>query len=138
MSNQRIPSKAFQTALWTAQVVLTAMFLAAGFMKTTQPIEKLAVMLPWAGEIPVAMVRFIGLGEFLAAIGLLLPSVLRIAPQLTYWAATGIAAIMLLAVIFHIARGEAPVIVVNIVIGSIALFVAWGRARKAPIPSRVS
>src|SRR5215218_5810365 len=96
------PSQALHIALWIVQVILAAMFLMAGFMKATQPIEQLSAMVPWARQVPLALVRFIGISEFLGAVGLVLPSLLRIKPQLTPWAATGIAAIMVLALIFHL------------------------------------
>jgi putative oxidoreductase len=78
------------------------MFLMAGFSKSTQPIEQLSQMMPWTGQVPVGLVRFIGVSEFLGAVGLLLPSQRRIKPQLSVWAALGIATVMVLALIFHV------------------------------------
>jgi putative oxidoreductase len=43
---------------------------------------------------------------------------------------------MLLAIPFHISRGEANVIGLHIVVSALALFVAWGRFRRAPIVPR--
>lgn len=134
MTNQN--SKTLKISLWIAQVLLAAMFLMAGAMKSTQPIEQLATTLPWVKEVPVGLVRFIGISEFLGAIGLILPSLLRIQPKLTVWAAFGIATIMLLAAIFHISKGQLSVIGINIIIGLIAVFIGWGRAKKAPIHSK--
>lgn len=37
---------------------------------------------------------------------------------------------------FHLLHGEPQVLPVNIVIGGLAAFVAWGRLRKAPISPR--
>jgi hypothetical protein len=65
--------------------------------------------------------------------GLTLPAFLRIMPRLTPIAAIGIIALMIAAATFHIARGEASVIGVNIVFAVIAAFIAWGRLMKAPI-----
>ncbi len=125
--------KALEISLWVAQGLLAVMFLMAGAMKSTQPIEALAASLPWVTEVPAALVRFIGISELLGAIGLILPSVLRIQPKLTVYAAIGIAAVMLFALIFHITKGEFSVIGMNIILGLIAVFVAWGRTKKAPI-----
>jgi len=133
MATQNSSSKALNISLWVAQGILAAMFLMAGAMKSTQPVEQLATSLPWVTQVPVALVRFIGISEFLGAVGLLLPSILRIQPKLTVWAAIGIATIMLFALIFHIIKGEFSVIGMNIVIGLIAAFVAWGRTKKVPI-----
>jgi putative oxidoreductase len=38
--------------------------------------------------------------------------------------------------IFHISRGEANVIGVNVIILALAIFTAWGRFKKAPIPAK--
>jgi putative oxidoreductase len=103
--NQK-PSRGLNIALWIGQVILAAAFGMAGIMKTTTPIADLAAQMVWPGDIPPALVRFIGASEFTAAIGLLLPSILRIKPILTVWAALGIVMVMILALVFHITRGE--------------------------------
>lgn len=131
MASQK--SKALNISLWVAQGLLAAMFLMAGAMKSTQPIEQLATSLPWVTQVPSGLVRFIGISELLGAIGLILPSVLRIQPKLTVYAAFGIIAIMLFALIFHITKGEFSVIGINIILGLIAIFVAWGRTKKVPV-----
>ena len=43
---------------------------------------------------------------------------------------------MVLAVPFHIMRGETNVIAFNIVPAALAAFVAWGRLTRAPISPR--
>ena len=136
MKQQQQRSKALHIPFWVAQVILAAMFLMAGFMKLTQPIDQLSKMLPWAAQVPEALVRFIGVAEVLGALGLILPSLLRIKPQLTAWAAIGIAVIMLLATFFHISRGENDAIGMNIIMALLAAFIAWGRFKKAPIPAK--
>ena len=40
---------------------------------------------------------------------------------------------MVLASLFHISRGEWFALPLNLVLGSLAAFVAWGRLRKVPI-----
>ena len=102
-------------------------------MKISQPIDQLSKMLPWAAQMPEVFVRFIGAAEVLGAIGLILPSLLRIQPKLTPIAAVGLALVMLFAIIFHISRGETGVIGMNFVLIAIAAFIAWGRFKKAPI-----
>ena len=131
MKNQN--SKVFNISLWIAQVILAAMFIMAGIMKSTQPIDKLSAMLPWVTHVPEILVRIIGVCEFLGAVGILLPSLLRIQPKLTPIAATGIVVIMVCAIAFHLSRGEASVLGINIFIAVVASFIAWGRFLKAPI-----
>jgi uncharacterized membrane protein len=82
---------------------------------------------------PEAMVRFIGISEILGGLGLLLPSALRIMPRLTPVAAGGLALVMVLATAFHVSRGEASVIPMNLVLMALAFFIVWGRSKKAPI-----
>jgi hypothetical protein len=82
------------------------------------------------------LVRFIGISELMGAIGILLPAALRIRPRLTPLAAAGLALVMALAILFHLARGEAQVIAVPLVLGALSAFVAWSRFRKAPVQGR--
>jgi putative oxidoreductase len=125
--------KALHVTLWVAQVALALMFIMTGVMKLAQPIEELAKSLPWASQVPAAFVRFIGLSELLGGLGLILPAAFRIKPVLTPWAALGLATIMILASGFHLSRGESSVIGMNLILAAIALFIAWGRFKKAPI-----
>ena len=136
MKQQQQRSKALHITLWIAQAILAAMFLMSGFMKLSQPIDQLSKMLPWAAQVPEALVRFIGVAEVLGAVGLILPSLLRIQPKLTPIAAVGLALVMLFAVVFHISRGETPMIGMNFILIAIAAFIAWGRFKKAPIASK--
>jgi uncharacterized membrane protein YphA (DoxX/SURF4 family) len=129
-------NKKLNIALWIAQSLLAAMFLMTGVMKLTSPIETLAESLPWVTSVPVALIRFIGLSEFLGGLGLLLPSILKIKPQLTVWAARGLTAVMVLAAIFHGSRGEFSAIGMNVVLLAIAVFIFWGRSKKAPIQTK--
>jgi hypothetical protein len=90
------------------------------------PIGELAQSAPWATDVPVALLRFIGIAEMAGAAGLILPGVTRIAPRLTSMAAAGLSLIMLLAVFFHIWRGEP--FIIQLVVALAAAAVAWGRA----------
>jgi uncharacterized membrane protein YphA (DoxX/SURF4 family) len=131
MVNQMRPSKAIHIILWAAQVLLAACFIWAGMMKLLQSPEKLAVMWPWAGQVPVALVKLTGVVDVLAAIGLVVPAMMRIKPGLTPLTAVGIIGLMLCAGVFHILRGEAATIGVNVVFAVLAAFIAWGRFKKA-------
>lgn len=129
-------SRPLRGGIWLAQFTLAALFLFSAFMKLTTPIPELAKMMPWTGEHSELFVRFIGFVDLAGGLGLLLPSLTRILPRLTVLAALGCAVLQVLAIIFHLSRGEAPVIVLNIVMLSLSLFALWGRARKAPILPR--
>ena len=132
MTNQK-NNKAINIALWVAQVLLGLLFLMAGATKAFQPIEAMAESLPWVLTTPSVLVRFIGVSEILGGLGLLLPSMLRIKPFLTVWAAIGLAVIMLLAALFHGSRGEFTAIGANLTFMAVLAFIAWGRSKKALI-----
>jgi hypothetical protein len=125
-------SKVIHIGLWIAQGLLALTFVWASYAKLIQPLQETAKMLPWAND-HVALLRFTGVVELFAALGLILPSALRIQPRLTVIACYGIIALMVAASIFHIARGEASLIGMNIFFLLLAVFIVWGRSRRAPI-----
>lgn len=122
--------------LWVAQGLLALAFLASGAMKVSMPMETLQAQMPWVSGSLGGLVRFIGTVEALGAIGVVLPAATRIKPVLTPLAALGLATVMLLASLTHLSRGELGVVPVTVTLGAIALFVAWGRHRAAPIAER--
>ncbi|HLT30595.1 MAG TPA: DoxX family protein [Myxococcaceae bacterium] len=129
-------SKGLRIALSIAQALLGVMFFMVGLMKTFQPLEAIGASLPWVLEYPAALTRFIGISELAAGVGLVLPGLLRIKPFLVPLAAAGLVVVMILAAGFHALRGEFGAIPMNLVLGGLAAFIAWGRHKKAPIASR--
>lgn len=136
VADRSAPSKILNIALWAAQLLLAIAFGMAGFLKSTQPIDALAPQMEWVAAVPVWLVRFIGVSELAGAAGLVLPALTRIKPALTPLAAAGLVAVMVLASLFHVTRGELGALPVNAVLGGIAAFIAWGRHSKIPIRSR--
>jgi putative oxidoreductase len=130
--------KLLRGSLWTAQIVLAALFGTAGVLKITQPIHELAQMIGWPGVVPEWLVRFIGACELAGAVGLVVPAATRILPRLTPLAALGLLTIMMLASMFHIARGEVSALPITFTLGALAAFVVWGRGVAAPIDPRQS
>ena len=131
------PSGPLHVALWVVQILLAALFGMAGAFKLTSPIPDLvAAGLGWAGDAPARLTRFVALSELLGAVGLLLPSALRIMPRLTPLAASGLVLVMVLALGMHVMRGELDLLAAPVVLGGLAAFVAWGRATRAPIQAR--
>ena len=93
--------------------------------------------MPWVLDSNLLLaVRLPGIVEILGAIGLIVPSAVRIRPKLTVWAAYGLALTMVLAAIFHITRGEYSSVPPNLVLLALSLFVAYGRSKLAPIAAR--
>ena len=128
----------WEVALWSAQILLALLFGAAGVMKTFMAPEALVPMgLNFATEIPLWLLRFIGLCEILGAVGVILPAATRIMPILTSMAALGFVMIQVLAIGFHLMRGEiVDVATMNLALLALSAFVLWGREAKAPIKPR--
>ena len=80
--------------------------------------------------------RFIGISELLGAIGLILPPLLKIRPQLTTLAAACLTLVMLLANIFHIVRGEFFVLPMTGAFLLLLAFIAYGRWKLSPFTSK--
>lgn len=118
--------------LWIAQGLLTLTFVWSGFMKIFKPED-----LPFAWVKDNAnLVLFTGVIDLLAGIGIVLPTLLRVKTKLTIFAAYGIIVLMIAASIFHISRGETKDIGFNIFMLLVAVFVAWGRQKKATITDK--
>jgi hypothetical protein len=116
-------------ALWIAAIVLAIAMLGAGSMKLIRSREQLVAMsMGYAAHFPPGAIKAIGALEVLAAIGLILPALTGIAPVLVSLAATGVAIIMVGAIITHVRlRDPLGQSVPAIVLLLLAIFVAWGR-----------
>jgi DoxX-like protein len=111
-------------AVWIASALLALFFLLVGGAKAFAPWEGLAAA---SMGVPVILLKIAGIAEILGAIGLILPEATGILPVLTPLAATGLALIMVGALVFHIRRNERPNIVVAIVLIALTTFVAVAR-----------
>ncbi|AGZ42009.1 DoxX family protein [Actinoplanes friuliensis] len=114
--------------LWIIAGLLAVVFLGAGVMKVLQPKEKLAESgLAWTESFSTGTIKLIGVLEILAAIGLILPPLLDIAPVFVPLAAVGLVLMMIAAAVTHGRRKEYPMIAGNVVLLLLAAVVAWGR-----------
>ncbi len=77
--------------------------------------------------LPGAFIRFIGICEVLRALGLILPGVLRIRPELTPLAALGLVVIMVGAMTLTVASGGGAAALMPLVVGVLLVSVARGR-----------
>jgi hypothetical protein len=117
------------TALWIVAGVLALAFLAGGTIKLLLPQRKLAASPGgrWTEDFSAGAIKAIGALEVLAAVGLILPAALDVAPVLVPLAAAGVALLMVGAMITHLRRHETKVIAVNLTYLALAGFVAWAR-----------
>ena len=112
--------------LWIIQILLALLFLFAGITKLL-PIFTMPPPPPNMWMPPIWFLKFIGLCEFLGALGLVLPGLFNRQRYLTVWAAIGLTFIMIGAVVVSVmamgvAAGVTPLIVVIL-----CAFVAYGR-----------
>jgi|GEM_PF-813203 len=109
--------------LWTAQVLLAALFLFAGVMKLVLPPEAMAGPV----ALPTLFLRFIGVMEMLGAVGLLLPGVVRFRRELTPLACAGLSVIMIGATAVTLMGGQLAAAFVPFAVGVIVTLVMYGR-----------
>jgi hypothetical protein len=120
--------------LWIATGLLAAVALAGGISKTFVPKEKLAAHEggQWTEDASVGFVRTLGILELLAAVGLILPAVLDIAPVMVPVTAVCWVLLMVGAMITHGRLGQFRLVMLNSVYLALAAFVAWGRFALEP------
>jgi hypothetical protein len=116
-------------ALWIVAGLLAAAYLAGGTAKLIVPKEKWASFPGggWANDLSAGAFRAIGALEVLAAVGLLLPAALDVAPVLVPLAAVGLVVIMAGATYTRIRRHEVKFMLGDLIYLALAGFVAWGR-----------
>ena len=121
-------------ALWTLAGLLAAGFLASGLTKLIQPKERLAASgMEFVEDFGDSTVKGIGALEILGATGLVLPALLGVGAQVMVpLAATGLAVLMLGAVVTHARRREPQGIVVAGVLLVLTALLASGRWGFAP------
>ena len=114
--------------LWTMQGALALLFLFTGGSKVLLPTTVLLAQM--ALPLPIWFLRVIGGVEVAGALGLILPQLTHIKPVLTPLAAGGLALEMVGSTIVSvIALGAAPALF-PLVVGLLAVFVAYGRGRR--------
>ena len=116
-------------ALWIGAGLLAGVALTGGISKTFVPKQRLAAVHGggWTAGVSARFVKTLGVLELLAASGLILPAAVGIAPLLVPVTAACWVLLMVGAMITHGRRGEAPLVLLNLVYLALALFIAWGR-----------
>jgi uncharacterized membrane protein YphA (DoxX/SURF4 family) len=114
------------------QVLLACLFLFAGGAKLVLPIAEMTKQFP----LPGLFLRFLGVVELAGAVGLILPSLLRIRPYLTPLAAGGLVIVMSGATAISMAGGTVAPAIPPFVVGCLAGLVLYARTRVVPIRER--
>jgi uncharacterized membrane protein YphA (DoxX/SURF4 family) len=123
-------SRKANVLLWSAQVVLSLLFLFAGVSKL---VMSPAMLDQGPVHLPVAFARFIGVCETLGALGLVLPGLFRIHRFLTPLAAAGLAIIMTGATVLTAASGSLPGSLFPFAVGVVVVVVFINRGGRGAI-----
>jgi len=116
--------------LWIAQGFLALFFIgASGAPKLLLPADALPLPIPLSQQ----FVWFIGTCEVLGGLGLILPGLTRIQPRLTPLAGASLFVLTLCAATYQLMAGQPSNAVFAIVIGLIALSVAYARWAVVPL-----
>ncbi|MFE4450629.1 DoxX family protein [Streptomyces sp. NPDC056796] len=121
-------------ALWITAGVLAVVCLV-GSSKMFVPQAKLAAVgssAQWVLDFAPGVLKAIGAVELLAAVGLILPAVLDMAPVQVPMAATGLVVLFGCAIVMRLRRGERVTITGDVIYLVLAAFVAWGRFGPTP------
>jgi DoxX-like protein len=116
------------TKLWVPQGLLALLFLLAGVSKLMLPIEAMAGPVAFPGW----FLRFIGIVETLGAVGLIVPWLFSIRPELTPLAASGLVIVMIGATVVTLIGGMGAAALLPFAAGALAAWVAYGRTRLTP------
>lgn len=125
------------TALWIVAGLLAGVALLGGSTKTFLPKTTLAAHDGgrWTAEASVGFVKTLGILELAAAVGLVLPALLDVAPIIVPVTATCWVALMIGAMITHLRLGQPGLVTLNLAYLAMAAFVALGRFGPEPFTS---
>ncbi len=126
-------------SLWTAQILLAALFLYSGVLKATwSKSHLLSRGQTGVAPFPPAVIRLTAVSELVAVVGLIAPRATGVAPVLTPFAAVGLSVVMIGALLSHsrllladraAGRGsrEARNVATNLIVLALCVFVMVGR-----------
>lgn len=117
--------------LWVVQWIFGIYFIAIGVMHFIIP-EGLPDAMSWMYELDPTVHNIAGVAEILGGLGLILPGLTGIRPELTVYAALGLMVVMIGALIWHVGRSEPMSIGTNVFIMLAMGYVAYGRSKLAP------
>ena len=137
IENPRKPRFTLNGVLWALQVLWGFFFAGSGFGKVLLSDPTLYAQAPravaWYAAVPQPLIVFIGVCEVLGGVGLILPAMTKVKPNLTSLAAAGLTVTMLLAAGFHLMRGEYTLVPTNLVLAAVAALITVGRRNLRPV-----
>jgi uncharacterized membrane protein len=121
--------------LWVLQILFGIYFIAIGVMHFIVP-DGLPAQMSWMYDLSPTLHVISGTAEILGGLGLILPGLTKIQTRLTPLAASGLALVMVGAIVYHVTRGEIQNIFLNLIIAGILAFIAYGRFKLVPLPEK--
>jgi hypothetical protein len=125
-------SRPWTIALWVARVLVAIPFFIAAWLEGMSSPETLAEMdLVWIPDAPLWLVRGVAAIEGLAALGLILPGLLRLPMVIVTASALVLLVIQIVALGLDLAAGNLGDLPVKAVVFALTLFILWARLRPA-------
>lgn len=115
--------------LWVLQALLAALFLFAGVFKLITPAD----VLEKQAHMSAAFIKFIGVCETLGGLGLVLPGIFKVRPELTAAAAGGLVIIMIGAVVVSLREQGPAAAIFPAVVGILCGVVLYFRSRRPAV-----
>jgi uncharacterized membrane protein YphA (DoxX/SURF4 family) len=119
--------------LWILQGLGALVYLASGVMKVFL-FEKVSPDVPSFKVLPRKVWTVLGILELVCVAGLILPGALHWQPILTVVAAAVLAAESLVFIAVHVKSREVGPIIMSLVLGLLAAFIAYERLIPNPLP----
>lgn len=113
--------------LWVLQAALVVILVPAAVTRAVA-YDFAKSRMAWVAAVPRPLLLFISLAEIIGALGLVLPGLSGVAPQLTSEAAVGLGIIQALAFGFHMSRHESRNAIANLGLLALLIAVALGRS----------
>jgi len=118
------PSRAGAIALWVARVLVAIpFFIAAGLEGLSSPATLAEMELVWIPDAPLWLVRLVAAIEGLAALGLILPGLLRLPMGIVTLSAAVLLVVQIAALGLDLAAGSLGDLPVKAVVLALTLFI---------------
>lgn len=118
--------------LWMLQWVFGLYFIGVGILHFAIP-KGLPELLTWMYDLQRPMHSVLGTVEVLAGIGLILPALSRVRPDLAVASALALIGVMVGALVWHLGRGERANVNANLLNLAALVFIGYGRVRLSPV-----
>lgn len=113
--------------LWIVQISLLGIYGAYGVYKTFFT-DKAKEKMAWTSGRSDNFIRFVGIAELIGAVGVAIPMLIGILPQVTVLAAVGLTLVQGFAIVTeHLPKKEYKVLPLNLYFTAMSVFVVIGR-----------